>query len=66
MTNTEKEQLDMIATLLKDAGYDSYSQLQGYYKTGDDSYITRKGDARKLIKAISKEALSEFIEKMPH
>lgn len=66
MTSTEKEQLNKIATLLKDAGYDPYSQLQGYYETGDDSYITRNGDARKQIKLISRAALSEYIEEMPH
>ena len=66
MTVTERKRLDNIVSLLKDARYDPYAQLLGYYETGDGSYITRKGDARKQIESISKEALREYIEIMPH
>ena len=44
------------------AGYDPYAQLYGYLKTGDDTYITRTGDARNLIKSIDREQLREYIE----
>ena len=50
-----------IVEAIKDAGYDPYDQLMGYLKTGEDYYITRKGDARNLIKTLDKEKLESFV-----
>ncbi len=66
MIETEKKQLNEIEALLKDAGYDPYSQFMGYLETGDDSYITRKGNARQMIKLISIEAIKEYLDKTMH
>ena len=50
-----------IVEAIKDAGYDPYDQLVGYLKTGEDYYITRKRDARSLIKTLDKEQIETFV-----
>lgn len=50
-----------IVEAIKDAGYDPYDQLVGYLKTGEDYYITRKRDARSLIKTLDKEQIEAFV-----
>jgi uncharacterized protein (UPF0297 family) len=51
-------------SVLKDAGYEPYDQLYAYASTGNESYITRKGDARKLIVQLDREQIWNYIE--PH
>ena len=58
------ETIDYVVSVLKDAGYESYDQLYAYASTGNDSYITRKGDARKLIAQLDREQIWNYIE--PH
>lgn len=41
--------MNRIVMALKDAGYDPYMQLYGYLETNDDTYITRKCNARDEI-----------------
>lgn len=55
-----------IVEAIKDAGYDPYDQLMGYLKTGEDYYITRKGDARNLIKTLDKEKIESFVRDLKH
>lgn len=52
--------MDRIVEALKDAGYDPYMQLYGYLETGDDTYITRKGNARDEIGELDQEMVREF------
>jgi uncharacterized protein (UPF0297 family) len=52
--------MDRIVKALKDAGYDPYMQLYGYLETGDDSYITRKDNARDEIGELNREMVREF------
>lgn len=52
--------MDRIVKALKDAGYDPYMQLYGYLETGDDSYITRKDNARDEIGELDREMIREF------
>lgn len=61
MAICEKELLQTIITSMKDAGYDPYDQLYGYYTSGEESYITRKGNAREMIKSVSDETIREFL-----
>ena len=61
MNQNEQSLIEEIATLLKQAGYDSYAQITGYVETHDESYITRKGEARDKIKTISFSALKEYL-----
>ena len=53
--------MDRIVKALKDAGYDPYRQLYGYLETGDDSYITRKDNARDEIGELDREMVREFM-----
>lgn len=61
MNQNEQSLIKEIVTMLENAGYDSYAQITGYVETHDDSYITRKGDARDKIKMVSTSALKEYL-----
>ena len=60
MTEIEEIQLNKIVSLLENAGYDPIAQLQGYIEEGDDSYITRQGNARDMINKIKRESVIEY------
>lgn len=53
--------MDRIVKALKDAGHDPYMQLYGYLETGDNSYITRKDNARDEIDELDREMVREFM-----
>ena len=55
-----RARMDRIVEALKDAGYDPYMQLYGYLETGDDTYITCKGNARDEIGELDQEMVREF------
>ena len=60
---TEFEKImEHIVASIRSAGYEPYDQLYGYLKTGDETYITRTGDARNLIKTIETEWLRRYID----
>ncbi len=52
--------MNRIVKALKDAGYDPYMQLYGYLETGDNSYITRKDNARDEIGDLDREMIWKF------
>ena len=64
MKDNFKETMDYVVSVLMDAGYEPYDQLYAYASTGNESYITRKGDARKLIAQLDREQIWNYIE--PH
>lgn len=64
MKDKFKETMGYVVSVLKDAGYEPYDQLYAYTSTGNESYITRKGDARKLIAQLDREQIWDYIE--PH
>ena len=53
-----------IVHLIKEAGFDPYSQLYGYVKKGKLEYITRNGNAREKIKSLNWLELKEYVEHM--
>lgn len=59
-TNFENIMAHIVASI-REAGYEPYDQLYGYLKTGDDTYITRTGDARTIIKKLDREQLEQYI-----
>ncbi len=61
MAISDKELLQTIIASMKEAGYDPHDQLYGYYTTGEESYITRKGNAREMIKIVSRETIRDFL-----
>lgn len=62
MTQQEFEKLiKEVVGALSSAGYDPYAQLSGYLQTGDETYITRKNNARIIIKTLSKVQLHQYV-----
>ena len=62
MTDKEFDKaMDIIAAAISDAGYNVREQLTGFLLTGDPTYITRRNDARTLIKSIDQEQLRRYI-----
>ena len=62
-TNFENIMAHIVASI-RAAGYEPYDQLYGYLKTGDDTYITRTGDARNLIKKLERNQVQYFFEEL--
>ena len=62
MMNDTAAKLNIVVDALRESGYDPYVQVYGYLKTGDETYITRRNDAREIIKSLSKDELARFIE----
>ncbi|NLL42913.1 MAG: IreB family regulatory phosphoprotein [Firmicutes bacterium] len=60
-TNDTKEILAKVWAALEDKGYQPLDQIVGYLVSGDPSYITAHGDARRLIQSIERNDLLEEI-----
>ena len=56
--------MDIITFAISDAGYDVREQLTGFLLTGDPTYITRRNDARTLIKNVDIELLRCYINEL--
>ena len=56
--------MEHIVASIRSAGYEPYDQLYGYLKTGDETYITRTGDARSMIKTLDRSQLQRFVDTM--
>lgn len=61
MKDKFEETIEYIVAVLKEAGYDPYEQLYAYASTGNEAYITRKGDARSLIVTLDRQQLIDFL-----
>ena len=59
-----EETMEQIVASIRSAGYEPYDQMYGYVKTGDETYITRSGDARKLIKDLDRNRVQSFVEEL--
>lgn len=59
-TDFEK-QITLVIAALSDAGYDPYAQLTGFIQTGDETFITRRGNAREIIKTLEKDKISQYL-----
>ena len=65
MTDKEFENaMDIIATAISDAGYNVREQLTGFLLAGDPTYITRRNDARTLMKSVDQEQLRRYINEL--
>ena len=61
------EAIGKVVEALVGAGYDPIAQLTGYLQTGDDTFITRTGDARGIIRLLDKEQIAAYVENnKPH
>lgn len=54
--------MEHIVASIRSAGYEPYDQLYGYLKTSDETYITRTGDARRLVKELDREQLQQYVQ----
>ena len=52
--------LNHIINCIEDAGYDAENQIIVYALTGDESYITRRGDARAWIQKLDVEQIKDY------
>ena len=64
MKDNFTETMDYVVSVLMDAGYEPYDQLYAYASTGNESYITRKGNARTMVSELDRERIWKYIE--PH
>lgn len=53
--------LEYIVKCIKATGNDPQIQIRGYVVSGNDCYITRKGDARRLIKSVETSCLEQYV-----
>lgn len=61
MNKTQFEKiLNHIINCIEEAGYDAKNQIIAYALTGDESYITRQGDARAWLQKLSVEQIKEY------
>ena len=58
------ERLCIIAEAIQSKGYDVRKQLIGYLLSGDETYITRRNNARELISTVDKNLLQFFVESL--
>lgn len=56
-----QKDIECIISALRDAGYDPYEQLYAYAITGNETFITRKGDARNMVTNLDREDLIEYV-----
>lgn len=56
--------MDIITAAISDAGYNVREQLTGFLLTGDPTYITRRNEARTLIKSVDQEQLRRYINEL--
>lgn len=59
-----EKQIALVVSALSDANYDPYAQLMGYLQTGDETFITRNGNARAIIKTLDKEQVALYTSKL--
>lgn len=56
--------MERIVAAIRDAGYVPYDQLTAFMKTGDDRYITRRDNARALIRDVDEKELQKYLRNM--
>lgn len=52
--------LQHIINSIEDAGYDAENQIVAYALTSDESYITRRGDARIWVHKLDIEQIKNY------
>ena len=51
---------------IQEAGYEPYDQLIGYVRTGNDQYITRRHNARKIVTEMDPEMIKLYLKRYGH
>lgn len=55
------EKIEYIIAQLREAGYEPYDQLTGYVKLGKLDYITRRGNAREVVKELDAGDIRDYL-----
>ena len=59
--------LGEVVSSLEEKGYEPYEQIYGYVQTGNETYITRHGNAREKIKLLDNSKLKTVVNsKIPN
>lgn len=61
MKDKFEETIDYVVAVLREAGYNPYEQLYGYASTGNEAFITRKGNARTAIKKLDRNQVLNYV-----
>lgn len=51
---------------LQEAGFEPYDQLTGYIRTGNDQYITRHRNARRIVLDMDPEQIRLYLRRYGH
>lgn len=51
---------------LQEAGFEPFDQLTGYIRTGNDQYITRRHNARKIVTEMDPEMIRQYLKRYGH
>ena len=51
---------------IQEAGYEPYDQLTGYVRTGNDQYITRRHNVRKIVTEMDPEMIKQYLKRYGH
>lgn len=62
LNNDFIKKIQYIVSAIQEAGYEPYDQLYAYLQTGNNAYITRKGDARNLVAELDRKLMWDYIE----
>ena len=54
--------LEYIVKCIEETGCNPRDQIKGYLRTGDERYITRNGDARRLINSLDISKLKQLFD----
>ena len=55
--------IEKVIAAMEEAGYDPAAQFTGYFQTGDETFITRSGEARTTVRLLNKEQIADYLEK---
>ena len=55
-----------VCCAIQEAGYEPYDQLTGYVRTGNDQYITRLRNARKIVTEMDPEMIKQYLKRYGH
>ena len=58
------EAMEHIVSALKERGYDPYSQIYGYLKENEPTYITSHKGARELIQKLDNDKIHQYLSKL--
>ena len=51
---------------LQETGFEPFDQLTGYVRTGNDQYITRRHNARKIVTEMDPEMIKQYLKRYGH